>query len=132
MRERARALEFDRPDARFKRDFLDRSFGYSCAVCDRLWFDNNLSPISGVRNAANKLNALRVLWNEFGRQIIVISKSALHLKTARPPWVGWRVLSRCRLLRSALQFSRARPLIASPRASHFLILPFGEMRVFFN
>lgn len=42
MRERARALEFDRPDARFKRDFLDRSFGYSCAVCDRLWFDNNL------------------------------------------------------------------------------------------
>lgn len=28
-------------DARFKRDFLDNSFGHSCNVCDRLWFANN-------------------------------------------------------------------------------------------
>ncbi|XP_077528147.1 uncharacterized protein LOC144139759 [Haemaphysalis longicornis] len=65
---RARARQFAQPDARFKRDFEDRSFGHSCDVCDRLWFDNNLTVVGKVRNKSTRLNALRVLWNEFGRK----------------------------------------------------------------
>ncbi|KAH8024002.1 hypothetical protein HPB51_020760 [Rhipicephalus microplus] len=29
-------------DERFKRDFLDVTFGHSCSVCDRLWFSSSL------------------------------------------------------------------------------------------
>lgn len=63
----ARARQFTQPDARFKRDFEDHSFGHSCKVCDRLWFDNNLSVIGNIKKDSSRLNALRVLWNEFGR-----------------------------------------------------------------
>ena len=41
---------FDGADARFQREFLDRSFGHSCNVCDRLWFDNNLTEVGSMRN----------------------------------------------------------------------------------
>ncbi|XP_037529367.1 atlastin-2 [Rhipicephalus sanguineus] len=54
------------PDARFKRDFEDHSFGHSCKVCDRLWFHNNLSVIGNIKKDSSRLNALRGLWNEFG------------------------------------------------------------------
>lgn len=52
-------------DARFKRDFLDRSFGHSCKVCDRLWFDNNLTKIANIQNAQSRANAIAVLRCEF-------------------------------------------------------------------
>ncbi|CAG5020714.1 unnamed protein product [Parnassius apollo] len=29
---------------RFTSIFLDNNFGYTCSVCDRLWFKNNLKP----------------------------------------------------------------------------------------
>ncbi|CAN7938964.1 unnamed protein product [Ixodes hexagonus] len=35
---RIRRAQPEGADARFKRDFLDVSFGHSCGVCDRLWF----------------------------------------------------------------------------------------------
>ncbi|CAH2217604.1 jg13533 [Pararge aegeria aegeria] len=31
---------------RFKLTFLDNDFGHACSVCDRLWFKNDLKPIS--------------------------------------------------------------------------------------
>ncbi|XP_074114915.1 uncharacterized protein LOC141537685 [Cotesia typhae] len=31
---------------RFKSTFLDNDFGYACSVCDRLWFKNDLKPIT--------------------------------------------------------------------------------------
>ncbi|XP_055842240.1 uncharacterized protein LOC129909224 isoform X1 [Episyrphus balteatus] len=31
---------------RFKTTFLDNDFGYACSVCDRLWFKNDLKPIT--------------------------------------------------------------------------------------
>ncbi|KAG0422158.1 hypothetical protein HPB47_001999 [Ixodes persulcatus] len=61
----ARAKQHAQLDARFKRDFLDRSFGHSCKVCDRLWFDNNLTRIGNIRNETHRTNALSVLCNEF-------------------------------------------------------------------
>ncbi|XP_042147162.1 uncharacterized protein LOC120846988, partial [Ixodes scapularis] len=61
----ARAKQHALPDARFKRDFLYRSFGYRCKVCDRLWFDNNLTRIGNIRNETHRSNALSVLCNEF-------------------------------------------------------------------
>ncbi|XP_049522587.1 uncharacterized protein LOC125945065 [Dermacentor silvarum] len=63
----ARARQFPQPDACFKHDFEAHSFGHSCKVCDRLWFDNNLSVIGNIKKDSSRLNALRVLWNEFGR-----------------------------------------------------------------
>lgn len=54
----------DGADARFKRDFLDRSFGHSCKVCDRLWFDNNLTRISSIPNERHRTNAIAVLHQE--------------------------------------------------------------------
>lgn len=52
-------------DARFKRDFLDRSFGHSCKVCDRLWFDDTLVKIGNTRNPESRANALGVRKREF-------------------------------------------------------------------
>ncbi|XP_049272667.1 uncharacterized protein LOC125758926 [Rhipicephalus sanguineus] len=40
----------DGATTRFKLDILDRSFGHSCNVCDRLWFDNNLSKVGSIQN----------------------------------------------------------------------------------
>ncbi|GBP70860.1 hypothetical protein EVAR_53524_1 [Eumeta japonica] len=31
---------------RFKSTFLDNDFGYACSICDRLWFKNDLKPIT--------------------------------------------------------------------------------------
>ncbi|XP_040067862.1 uncharacterized protein LOC120841093, partial [Ixodes scapularis] len=61
----ARAKQHAQPDARFKRDFLDRSFGHSCKVCDRPWFDNNLTRIGNIRKETHRTNVLSVLCNEF-------------------------------------------------------------------
>ncbi|KAH7937433.1 hypothetical protein HPB49_012205 [Dermacentor silvarum] len=58
-------LRHAQPDARFKRDFLDRIFGHSCKVCDRLWFDNNLTWIGNIQNDTHRTKALSVLCNEF-------------------------------------------------------------------
>ncbi|XP_075743733.1 uncharacterized protein LOC142802635 [Rhipicephalus microplus] len=52
------------PNTRFKRDFLDRSFGHTCKVCDRLWFDNNLTRIGNIQNNSK---ALSVLCDTFGK-----------------------------------------------------------------
>lgn len=52
-------------DARFKRDFLDRSFGHSCKLCDRLWFDDALVKIGNTRNPESRANALGVREREF-------------------------------------------------------------------
>ncbi|XP_077560716.1 uncharacterized protein LOC144175511 [Haemaphysalis longicornis] len=62
----ARAKQFAQPDARFKRDFEDHSFGHSCKVCDRLWVDNNLTLVGSIKNKALQTNALLVLWSTFG------------------------------------------------------------------
>ncbi|KAH7959858.1 hypothetical protein HPB49_014416 [Dermacentor silvarum] len=59
------AKQHAQPDARFKRDFLDRSFGHSCKVCDRLWFNNNLTRIGNIQNDTHRTKALSVLCNEF-------------------------------------------------------------------
>lgn len=34
---------------RFKSTFLDNDFGYACSVCDRLWFKNDLKPITAAQ-----------------------------------------------------------------------------------
>ncbi|XP_044581138.1 uncharacterized protein LOC123262784 isoform X2 [Cotesia glomerata] len=34
---------------RFKSTFLDNDFGYACSVCDRLWFKNELKPITAAQ-----------------------------------------------------------------------------------
>ncbi|KAH7973511.1 hypothetical protein HPB49_001949 [Dermacentor silvarum] len=47
--------------AKFKRKFLNVEFGFSCAVCDPLWFRGDLWRISAVQNAAKKSSALDVL-----------------------------------------------------------------------
>ncbi|XP_049523465.1 translation initiation factor IF-2-like isoform X2 [Dermacentor silvarum] len=52
-------------DARSKRDFLDRSLGDSCKVCDRLWFDNALTKIDSIRNEQSRANAITVMQQEF-------------------------------------------------------------------
>ncbi|XP_049268849.1 uncharacterized protein LOC125757360 [Rhipicephalus sanguineus] len=52
-------------DARFKRDFLDHTFGHSCKVCDRLWFDNNMTIIASIRNEQSRANAVAVFEREF-------------------------------------------------------------------
>ncbi|KAH7950419.1 hypothetical protein HPB49_023835 [Dermacentor silvarum] len=52
---------FDGADARFKRDFLDRSFGHS----DRLWFHNNLSKVGSVQNERQHNAAIGVLRRQF-------------------------------------------------------------------
>ncbi|XP_049512048.1 translation initiation factor IF-2-like isoform X2 [Dermacentor silvarum] len=56
----------DGADARLKRDFLDRSFGHSCSVCDRLWFDKNLTKIGSIQNEQYRNAAIGVLQQEFG------------------------------------------------------------------
>ncbi|XP_047993196.1 uncharacterized protein LOC125231705 [Leguminivora glycinivorella] len=33
---------------RFKSTFLDNEFGYACSVCDKLWFKNDLKPITAA------------------------------------------------------------------------------------
>ncbi|XP_049274381.1 uncharacterized protein LOC119401916 isoform X3 [Rhipicephalus sanguineus] len=40
----------DGATARFKRDFLDRSFKPSFNVCDRLWLNSNLSKVGSIQN----------------------------------------------------------------------------------
>ncbi|XP_077558071.1 uncharacterized protein LOC144173585 [Haemaphysalis longicornis] len=93
-----RSREFARPDARFRRDFEAHSFGHSCKVCDRLWFDNNLSVIGNTRKESSRLNALRVLWNEFGRggaggdAIIAVSDDNPRLA----PFKSYLVCASCR------------------------------------
>ncbi|XP_075744754.1 uncharacterized protein LOC142803514 [Rhipicephalus microplus] len=57
--------EHEGADARFKRDFLDVSFGHSCGVCDRLWFSNSLVTISSIKNDQARGNAIAVLRREF-------------------------------------------------------------------
>ncbi|XP_077533813.1 uncharacterized protein LOC144145872 isoform X1 [Haemaphysalis longicornis] len=52
-------------DARFKRDFLDVSFGHSCDVCDRLWFSNNLVTISSIKNDNARATAIAMLQSAF-------------------------------------------------------------------
>lgn len=47
-------------------EFLDQSFGHSCKVCDRLWFDNNLTRIGSIQNERDRTNAIAVLHQEFG------------------------------------------------------------------
>ncbi|XP_075750649.1 uncharacterized protein LOC142817514 [Rhipicephalus microplus] len=61
---RRRREQYATPNARFKRDFLDRSFGHTCKVCDRLWFDNNLTRIGNIQNISK---ALSVLCDTFGK-----------------------------------------------------------------
>ncbi|XP_075742043.1 uncharacterized protein LOC142794682 [Rhipicephalus microplus] len=61
---RRRREQYATPNARFKRDFLDRSFGHTCKVCDRLWFDNNLTRIGNIQNNSK---ALSVLCDTFGK-----------------------------------------------------------------
>ncbi|XP_037578534.1 uncharacterized protein LOC119461334 isoform X2 [Dermacentor silvarum] len=56
----------DGADARFKRDFLDMSFGQSCSVCDRLWFDNNVTKIGSIQNEQYRNAAIGVLQQQFG------------------------------------------------------------------
>ncbi|XP_063235891.1 uncharacterized protein LOC134538481 isoform X8 [Bacillus rossius redtenbacheri] len=34
---------------RFKSTFLDNDFGHACSVCDRLWFKNDLKPITAAQ-----------------------------------------------------------------------------------
>ncbi|KAH9367914.1 hypothetical protein HPB48_008366 [Haemaphysalis longicornis] len=55
----ARFREQGGADARFKREFLDRSFDHSYAVCDRLWFSNNLTTVGNIRNDTHQNNWLR-------------------------------------------------------------------------
>ncbi|XP_075724105.1 uncharacterized protein LOC142766375 [Rhipicephalus microplus] len=61
---RRRREQYATPKARFKRDFLDRSFGHTCKVCDRLWFDNNLTRIGNIQNNSK---ALSVACDTFGK-----------------------------------------------------------------
>ncbi|XP_077564661.1 uncharacterized protein LOC144180144 [Haemaphysalis longicornis] len=56
----------DGADGRFKRDFLDRSFGHSCKVCNRLWFNNNLTRIGSIDNERYQTNSITVLRQYFG------------------------------------------------------------------
>ncbi|XP_049271057.1 zinc finger protein 501-like isoform X6 [Rhipicephalus sanguineus] len=56
---------FKGADARFQRDFLAVSFGHSCDVYDRLWFANNLVPVSGFKSDSARENAIAVLRREF-------------------------------------------------------------------
>ncbi|XP_049514189.1 uncharacterized protein LOC125941262 [Dermacentor silvarum] len=62
---RIRRAQPEGADARFKRDFLDVTFGHSCSVCDRLWFSNNLVTVSGIKNDRARGNAIAVLRREF-------------------------------------------------------------------
>nr|XP_029715803.1 uncharacterized protein LOC109402861 [Aedes albopictus] len=39
---------FDRADREFRKRFLENEFGHSCDVCARIWFRNDLKPISGT------------------------------------------------------------------------------------
>ncbi|XP_077558142.1 uncharacterized protein LOC144173706 [Haemaphysalis longicornis] len=64
-----RLPEFSGADARFKRDFLDRSFGHSCTVYDRLWFDNNLTTMASIRIDMSRANATAVLQREFSNDV---------------------------------------------------------------
>ncbi|KAH8022131.1 hypothetical protein HPB51_022013 [Rhipicephalus microplus] len=60
-----RANQFAQPDARFKRDFEDHSFGHRRNVCDRLHFDNNITLVGSIKNKAKQSDALRILLNTF-------------------------------------------------------------------
>ncbi|XP_077560786.1 uncharacterized protein LOC144175598 [Haemaphysalis longicornis] len=70
----------------------------TAARCDRLWFDNNLSVIGNTRKESSRLNALRVLWNEFGRggaggdAIIAVSDDNPRLA----PFKSYLVCASCR------------------------------------
>ncbi|XP_075748108.1 uncharacterized protein LOC142814051 [Rhipicephalus microplus] len=57
--------EHEGAGARFKRDFLDVSFGHSCGVYDRLWFSNSLVTISSIKNDQARGNAIAVLRRDF-------------------------------------------------------------------
>ncbi|CAN7985112.1 unnamed protein product, partial [Ixodes hexagonus] len=41
------------------------SFGHSCKVCDRIWFDNALIKIGNIRNEQLLAKAIAVLQQEF-------------------------------------------------------------------
>ncbi|XP_049274461.1 uncharacterized protein LOC119403331 [Rhipicephalus sanguineus] len=59
--EERRLREVGGADARFKADFLDRSFGNICKVCEPLCFDNTLTKIRNIRSEQSRGHAMAVL-----------------------------------------------------------------------
>lgn len=56
-----RLREVGGADARFKADFLDRSIGDSCKVCEPLFFDNAFTKIRNIRSEQSRGHAMAVL-----------------------------------------------------------------------
>lgn len=52
-------------NGRFQREFLNVEFGHGCRVCDRLWFDVNLSTLNSVRDFEKRNVAVQVLREAF-------------------------------------------------------------------
>ncbi|XP_049522826.1 uncharacterized protein LOC119453846 isoform X2 [Dermacentor silvarum] len=59
------SVKFLGATARFQREFLDRNFGASCGVCDRLWFDHDVVLVSGIRSCEQRRNAFDVLKEHY-------------------------------------------------------------------
>nr|XP_037270942.1 stress response protein NST1-like isoform X3 [Rhipicephalus microplus] len=56
----------DVASAPFERHFLDRSFGHSCSLCDRLWFDNDVTKVGSIQNEQHWNAVAGVLRQELG------------------------------------------------------------------
>ncbi|PZC75234.1 hypothetical protein B5X24_HaOG206541 [Helicoverpa armigera] len=64
---------------RFKSTFLDNDFGYACSVCDRLWFKNDLKPITAAQ--------LKVISDWFIKENRQLSREEYKLKLHASPLI---------------------------------------------
>lgn len=85
--------EHEGADARFKRDFLDVSFGHSCDVCDRLWFSNNLTKISSIKNDTARITAITSLLRAFPDHDATTVGDASPHSSSFTPWICCHFLS---------------------------------------
>ncbi|CAG5075517.1 Protein of unknown function, partial [Cotesia congregata] len=72
---------------RFKSTFLDNDFGYACSVCDRLWFKNELKPITAAQlEVISKwfIKENRLLCREEYEMVCNTCKRSLNKKSMPP------------------------------------------------
>ncbi|XP_075531842.1 uncharacterized protein LOC142564648 isoform X3 [Dermacentor variabilis] len=55
---------------RFERQFLARTFGTSCTVCD--WFDNTVTLVTGIRSPEQRDNAFKVLREHYPKNALQV------------------------------------------------------------
>lgn len=62
---------FKGANSKYKNKFLDIKIGFTCSVCDRLWFQDVLMCISHVTNRQKKQSALHMLSPSFPGEDVV-------------------------------------------------------------